>query len=123
MSTDKERGRLIYTLKNLPQNGRRLPGGLALRLTKGNGMTVLGCSRVGVQPSETEMETIVEAVVEAFGPTAVWLASRPERKEVAYLPDGEETAVSEVHYIWRVYWPEEALRPAWAQGMQQAALL
>jgi len=123
MSTDKERGRLIYTLKNLPANGRRLPGGLALRLTKGNGMNVLGCSRVGVQPSETEMGVIVEAVVEAFGPTAVWLASRPERKEVAWLPDGEETAVSEVHYIWRVYWPEEALRPAWAQGMQQAALL
>ncbi|MBP7041730.1 MAG: hypothetical protein KBE23_03250 [Chloroflexi bacterium] len=122
MSTDKERGRLIYTLKNLPQNGRRLPGGLALRLTKGNGMNVLGCSRVGVQPSETEMAVIVEAVVEAFGPTAVWLASRPERKEVAWLPDGEETAVSEVHYIWRVYWPEEKMRLAWQPSAEQMAL-
>ncbi|MBK8987395.1 MAG: hypothetical protein IPM39_15180 [Chloroflexi bacterium] len=123
MKNDKERGLLVYTLQNLPAAGRRLTGGLALRLTKGNGMNVLGCSRVGVQPSETEMDTIVEAVVEAFGPAVVWMATGPERKEVAYLPDGEETAVAEVHYIWRVYWPQEALRPAWQMGPVQPALL
>ncbi len=123
MKTDKERGRLIYTLKNLPPHGRRLTGGLALRLTRGNGMNVLGCSRVNVPPSETEMETVVEAVAEAFGPAVVWMATGPERKEVAYLPDGAETAVAEVHYIWRVYWPQESLRPAWQMGPVQPALL
>ncbi|MCB8986913.1 MAG: hypothetical protein H6661_04095 [Ardenticatenaceae bacterium] len=123
MKTDKERSRLVYALKNLPENGRRLPGGLALRITRGNGMAVLGCSRVGVAPSETEMEVIVEAVVEAFEPAAVWLANQPVRKEVARLADGDETAVVEIHYIWRVYWPEEKMRLAWRPSAEQMALL
>ena len=123
MKTDKERSRLVYALKNLPENGRRLKGGLALRISRGNGMAVLGCSRVRVAPSETEMEVIVEAVAEAFGPAAVWLAAGPERKEVAWLPDGEETAVVEVHFIWRVYWPEEKMRLVWRPSAEQMALL
>ena len=86
-------------------------------------MAVLGCSRVGVAPSETEMEVIVEAVVEAFGPAAVWLANQPMRKEVARLPEREETAVVEVHYIWRVYWPEDKMRLVWRPSAEQMALL
>jgi len=123
MKNDKERGRLVYTLKNLPENGRRLEGGLALRITRGNGMAVLGCSRVGVAPSETEMEVIVEAVVEAFGPAAVWMAAGPEKKEQAWLPEGEDTAVVEVHFIWRVYWPVEKLQLVWRPSAEQMALL
>jgi len=123
MKNDKERGRLVYALKNLPENGRRLQGGLALRITRGNGMAVLGCSRVRVAPSETEMEVIVEAVVEAFEPSAVLLAAGPERKEQAWLPEGEETAVVEVHFIWRVYWPEEKMRLVWRPSAEQMTLL
>ena len=123
MKTDKERSRLVYALKNLPENGRRLPGGLALRITRGNGMAVLGCSRVGVAPSETEMEVIVEAVVEAFGPAAVWMSAGPEKKEQAWLPEGEDTAVVEVHFIWRVYWPVEKLQLVWRPSAEQMALL
>ncbi len=114
---------LIYALRNLPPAGRRLKGGLALRLTRGNGMACLGCSRVNVPPSKREMEVIVEAVAEAFGPTAVWMANAPARREVARLVEGEETAVAERHYIWRVYWPEEPLTLAWQPGPAQPALL
>ena len=122
MKTDKERGQLVYALRHLPENGRRLRGGLALRLSRGNGVTVLGCSRVRVPPSETEMETVIAAVAEAFEPSVIWLAAEPEKKEVAWLPEGEETAVVEVHYIWRVYWPEEGLRAVWRPSAGQLTL-
>lgn len=123
MKTDKERGRLVYALKNLPENGRRLRGGLALRISRGNGMNVLGCSRVRVPPSETEMETVVAAVAEAFEPSVIWQAAGPEVKEVAWLPEGEETAVVEVHYVWRVYWAEERLTAVWRPSAEQLTLL
>jgi len=35
---------------------------------------------------------------------------------------GEETAVVEVHYIWRVYWPEERLRAVWRPSAEQLTL-
>lgn len=107
---EKDNSRMIYTLKNMPKEGRRLDGGLALRISKGNGMNVLGCSRVGVQPSLAEMEVMVTAVKEAFGAAVVFMGEKPERREIARLEGND--ALSEVHYIWRIYWPVEGVQPA-----------
>ena len=106
---DKNNNRLVYALQNLPPNGRRLEKGLALRITTGNGMNVLGCSRTGVEPSLTEVQTVITAVCEAFGVSlsAVLMEKKPVRREIARMV--EETAVSEIHYIWRVYWPVEGV--------------
>lgn len=100
---------LIYTLKNLPENGRRLDGGLALRLTKGNGWAVLGCSRVGQPPSEQEMKVLTEAVVEAFGPQRIWRGEKPS--PVAY--QGAE------HYVWRLYWSLERMEQVYEDDATQ----
>lgn len=108
--SEKENGRLVYALKNLPPNGRRLKGGLALRISQGNGMNVLGCSRVDVEPSLTEIETVITAVEEAFHPAFIFVAEKPVRREIPRLVG--ETAVLEIHYIWRVYWPVEGVQLA-----------
>lgn len=108
--SDKDNSRMIYTLKHMPKEGRRLDGGLALRISKGNGMNVLGCSRVGVEPSLAEMEVMVTAVKEAFGTAVVFVGERPERREIPRLVGND--ALLEVHYIWRIYWPVESVRPA-----------
>lgn len=95
-------------LRNLPAAGARLPGGLALRISRGNGMVVLGCSRVGVAPSETEMEVVLDAVVSAFAPAVVFQATEPEYRAVGGYD----------HYIWRLYWPAERVQVAWQPATQ-----
>ena len=64
------------------------------------------------------METVIEAVVEAFE-----LSVGPKRKEVAWLTEEGDTAVAEIHYTWRVYWPQETLRSAWQMEPVQPSLL
>ena len=124
MATDKDNGRMIYTLQHLPPNGRRLEKGLALRITQGNGMAVLGCSRVDVEPSLVEMGVMVTAVAEAFHPSVIFIAEAPVRKEIARLVG--ETAVLEIHYIWHIYWPLAGVKLAEVVDKElpkQAALL
>ena len=89
---------LTKVLRTLPPAGRRLSGGLALRLSHGNGMTVLGCSRIGTRPSTVEMEVIVQAVADAFEPAVIYQA-----KEAEWRRDQGDHEV----YIWRLYWPVE----------------
>lgn len=72
---------------------------LAARLSRGNGMIVLGCSRIDVAPSLTEMETVATAVRAVFAPAWLWRAKEAERREIR----------GEAHYIWRLYWPAETL--------------
>lgn len=118
--TDKDNSRMIYTLQHLPPNGRRLEHGLSLRMSKGNGMNVLGCSRVDVAPSLTEMEVMVTAVKEAFGATVVFVAEKPERREIPRLVG--EDAILEVHHIWRIYWPVEGVRLVQERPLQAALI-
>jgi hypothetical protein len=92
--------KLIYILQNLPLRDERLKNGLALWLTRGNGWAVLGCSRVGVSPSESEMDTIQRAVVEAFGPQRIWRGPMPTEPVTYHEVD---------HYIWRLYWNSERI--------------
>lgn len=105
---------LTTILSSLPVNGPgiRLPRGLGLRLTKGNGMMVLGCSRIGVRPSAREMETVVDAITAVFRPTAVFQAIEPECRIVG----------AEQHFIWRIYWPCEGVSLV-RQEARQAELL
>jgi hypothetical protein len=46
---------LVDILRGLPPAGTRLSGGLALRLSHGNGMMVLGCSRARVTPFQAKI--------------------------------------------------------------------
>lgn len=103
---------LTTILSSLTPNGPgiRLPRGLGLRLTCGNGMMVLGCSRIGVRPSVNEMETVVDAVTAVFQPVAVFQANEPELRLVA----GVE------HFIWRLYWPIESVSVVWRPAEQLA---
>lgn len=91
---------LITILRNLPREGKRLPNGLALRLSKGNGVFVLGCSRVDVPPSDAEMQIIARAVQEAFMPPLMYKGGRPSVKAVS----GQR---GRLHHICRLYWLEE----------------
>lgn len=105
---------LTDILRSLPVNGpgRRLSRGLGLRLSKGGGMFILGCSRIGVRPSTTEMETVVAAVVLVFQPTAVFQANEPELRIVQF----------EEHFIWRIYWPLEGVSVVWRPAEQLALI-
>lgn len=101
---------LTEVLRELKPNGPgiRLRGLLGLRLTSGNGMFVLGCSRIGVRPSAREMETVVDAVTAVFQPTAIFRANEPELRVVC----GEE------NFIWRLYWPTEGVTAVWRPAEQ-----
>lgn len=101
-------------LRSLPINGpgRRLPRGLGLRLSRGNGMYVLGCSRIGVRPSITEMETVVAALVPVFQPTVVFRAVEAECRIVG----------AEEHFVWRIYWPLEGVSVVWRPAEQLALI-
>jgi hypothetical protein len=103
---------LTEVLPDLPPNGPgiRLPRGLGLRLSAGNGMMVLGCSRVGVRPSANEMEAVVAAVTAVFQPTAVFQAEKPELRVIG----------QEEHFIWRLYWPLEGVKLMQQQPVQEA---
>jgi hypothetical protein len=89
---------LISTLQCLPENGLRLSDGLALRLSRGNGWYVLGCSRVGAAPDLREMERVCAAVVAVYRPSQIW------RGQLALQTKGGLQ-----HYILRLYWPFEEL--------------
>lgn len=102
--------KLIYILKNLPPSGKRLDGGLALRLSRGNGWAVLGCSRVGQMPSEQEMETICKAVVEVWRPAQVWRGGKGK----VLVVKGEQVE----HFIWRLYWTLETLELVYELSIQ-----
>lgn len=93
---------LADRLRTLPANpkGIRLPRGLALRLTSGNGMHVLGCSRVDSHPSVEEMRLVAKAVIEVFAPE--WL----------FQARGHVWQAG--HGIWRLYWPMERVIPVFS---------
>lgn len=105
---------LTEVLPDLPPNGPgiRLPRGLGLRLSAGNGMMVLGCSRVGVRPSANEMEAVVAAVAAVFQPTAVFQGTEPELRVIG----------QEEHFIWRLYWPVEGVSVVWRPKAQLALI-
>ncbi|MCB8942527.1 MAG: hypothetical protein H6658_02005 [Ardenticatenaceae bacterium] len=100
--------KLVPILKNLKPEGKRLNGGLALRITRGNGMTVLGCSRVEQAPSEIEMKTVMEAVIFLWQPSHIW------RGHISVSRSGGEE-----HHIWRLYWPIEKLEEVYAEPVQE----
>ena len=101
---------LPHILQEMPPDGLRLPSGLALRLTTGNGMAVLGCSRVDAVPSDEEMASIQEAVWQIFKPVILLQADKNEYR----LSGGYE------HTIRRLYWPLEAVSVVRTQPVQQA---
>jgi hypothetical protein len=105
---------LTEIVRHLPVNGpgRRLARGLGLRLSRGNGMMVLGCSRIGVRPSTTEMETVVDAVTAVFQPAAIFQADETERRLV----------LNQEHFIWRLYWPVESVSVVWRPAEQLALI-
>ena len=88
-----------------------MPGGLAIRVTTGNGFNVLGASRADVDPSDTEMNVIKTAVIKVFDPT--WLFEG--EKELIQVGDA-------VHYIRRLYWPAEALKIVHGTYKQKALM-
>ena len=96
MATDPPK--LEEVLADLPADGIRLTGGLALRLTTGNGIHVLGCSRVRVAPSAQEMEIIGRAILQIHRPAVLMRGRRP-------LPIVDRHGTT--HVIWRFYWPAE----------------
>lgn len=89
----------VHILKNLPPDGTRTDTGLALRLTTGNGMAVLGCSRVGDVPSEAEITAVVDAIRKVYAPSMLFRADQPETRIVETHP----------HTILRLYWPIERI--------------
>jgi hypothetical protein len=88
--------------------GHRLSGGLGLRLSRGNGMYVLGCSRYDNVPSETEMSTVETAVVSVFAPRFIFRSARP-----GWAGRGEKQ-----HGLWRIYWPQEEIEMTYFKPMQ-----
>jgi hypothetical protein len=101
---------LPHVLQEMPPDGLRLPNGLALRLTTGNGMAVLGCSRVDVAPSDKEMASVQEAVWQTFKPVILLQADKNEYR----LSGGYE------HAIRRLYWLLEAVSVVRTRPVQQA---
>ncbi len=99
---------LTETLKTLPANGRRLTTGLALRLTTGNGIAVLGCSRVDTPPTDEDMEAVQSAVWQVFTPTILLQGTQTERR----LSGGY------THHIRRLYWPLEGVAVVGQQPVQ-----
>ena len=107
-----EKSRLIYIIRNLPDAGKRLPHGLALRISKGIGMYVCGCSRIGTEPSLIEMRTILECLEEIYAPEFTVMDDEPTRREIPRWVEAQEAAVVDVHFIWRIYWPAEKVSAA-----------
>ena len=113
MNNDHKPNNLVEILKTLPANGRRLKGGLALRITRGNGMAVLGCSRIGVPPSLVEMRTIATAVRDAFDPPCLFGDST-----ISLHTDKQ----GNLHHIQRLYWPLNDVSLVWSPPVQQPLL-
>lgn len=90
---------LTAVLADLPAEGVRLRGGLALRLTSGNGMTVLGCSRINMPPGDIELSTVIGAVKIVFQPSHLFRERTVQVIEKA----------GNSHHIIRIYWPDETL--------------
>lgn len=103
---------LTAVLRDLPLEGIRLSGGLALRLSRGNGMMVLGISRVGVDPSGQELETVMQAVIRTFKPRLLFQAEMPERRH----------RNGHTHHIWRLYWPLEGISQVYKRPVQETLL-
>ena len=102
--------KLTWILQNLPREGRRLDGGLALQLHRGRDLTILDCSRIDQPPSEVEMRTVSDAVIEAFVPAAIWHGS------VFVVESGGYS-----HHIWRLYWPVGAFEQVYEQPAKEMA--
>jgi hypothetical protein len=103
---------LTYTLKTLPDAGKRLEGGLGLRISRGNGFAVLGASRAGVPPSVKEMEILKDCIVEIWRPSQIWRGRVTSRRRVV---DG---CLFE-DFIWRLYWPLEDLELVHETAVQE----
>lgn len=104
--------KLAYVLQGLTPEGKRLEGGLALQLHRGRDLTILDCSRVNKPPSETEMRTVADAVVEAFGPAAIWRGQPFVIESSGYQ-----------HHIWRLYWPVGVFEQVYERPATQARLV
>ena len=102
--------KLTWTLQNLPREGNRLDGGLALQLHCGRDLTILDCSRIDQPPSETEMKTVADAVVEAYHPAAIW------RGQPFVIESGGFS-----HHIWRLYWPVAAFEQVYERPAKEMA--
>jgi hypothetical protein len=100
--------KLAYTTQHLPREGRRLEGGLALQLHRGRDLTILDCSRIDQPPSDVEMRTVAEAVVEAYHPAAIW------RGSVFVVESGGHN-----HHIWRLYWPVGVVETVYRQPAKE----
>jgi hypothetical protein len=85
--------KLAYTIQHLPPPGRRLEGGLALQLHRGRDLTILDCSRIDQPPSDVEMKTVAEAVVEAYHPAAIWLSIGGDDGNVIEFQCGDDIIV------------------------------
>ncbi len=102
----------VQALDLLPKEGLRLKNGLALRLSAGNGMVVLGCSRIDAVPSDEEMTRIQDAVWQVFKPAILLQADTTEFR----FSDGYE------HRIRRLYWPIEKTSIVRTRPQQQSLL-
>lgn len=96
-------------LQQMPTTGTRLDGGLALRISHGNGMVCCGCSRVGMRPARKEIEAVQAAVLRAFEPEIITMEKQPAFKRGA---DGAE------HFIWRIYWPATKVQVVYIRPQQ-----
>jgi hypothetical protein len=116
MNTQEERkvsmNQVVPILNGLPLDGLRLDSGLALRLTSGNGMAVLGCSRLKTAPSDEEMALVQEAVWQVFTPEILLQATTIS---LTSNQDGE-------HHIRRLYWPLERVAVVRTQVVQASLL-
>ena len=99
----------IQALENMRDEGLRLESGLALRLTVGNGMTVLGCSRINAAPTDEEMARIQDAVCFVFKPEVLLQANTTTIR----FSGGYE------HHIQHLYWPLEEVSVVKTQLHQQ----
>lgn len=104
--------KLAWALQNLPKEGKRLDGGLALRLFHGRDLAFLDCSRIDQAPSAIEMKTVAEAVVEAYHPAVIW------RGSVFVVESGGYQ-----HHIWRLYWPVDVLEQVYTAPAVQERLV
>lgn len=100
----------IQALENIPNEGVRLESGLALRLTVGKGMMVLGCSRINEAPSDEEMAGIQDAVCVLYKPEVLLRA----KTITIRFSGGYE------HHIRHLYWPLAEVSVVQAQVYQQA---
>ena len=104
--------RLIHIIKTLPQPGRRLENGLALRMTKADCFAVLSASRVAQPPGEQEMEILQKCILEIWNPSHIWRGRVTMRTRMV---DGR---LIEDH-IWRLYWSSERLELVHEEAVQE----